>query len=91
MTHDELNEHIAELESKLEQIKAEVLITRACRKTRMDEMSEDEREKYVARVRKQKTPEPKTPKVPTMKSDPIGYLMSKHGMTKAQAEKMMGL
>lgn len=100
MTLDELELHYAKLETMIEELKMQLLTAAATRRTKLDTLTESER----AERKKIRTPRTAvssdgkvrknaaaTAKKPTLKDDPVHYMMSKHGFTEEQAKRMLGL
>lgn len=100
MTVDQLDQHIAGLEAEIEVLKARVMTSRANRADKVQKLSDEERAKRQritfdstgTRIERPERQRAKAPSKPTLKSDPVGYLMATYPtLTREQAEKMAGL
>ena len=99
MTIDELEIHIAGIETLIENQRANLLTARATKRDKLDELDEDERKERrkiqltvnaEGQMKVEKVPySPKNPRNRTsMKKDPIEHLM-KTGLTREQAIAIM--
>jgi hypothetical protein len=87
---EKLERHIAFLEKVKSDISARTQSARASLSARMDELTEEQR----TELRKQKIDksfkQPKE-KIPSLKKDPIGYLMKSKGMNKSDAMELASM
>lgn len=96
MSLDELDEHIAKIEVVIEEEKMRLLTARATKSNKLDLLSEAERaERRKIKTSRPEGSEPAKPRkpksdIPTLKSDPVRYMMLKHGFTEEQAKRMLG-
>lgn len=92
MSDDELDTHIAGLESTLAEIRAKMLTARAVRAEKLDKLTEDERaeRRKVKFERVVSAERAKKPAKTSLAKDPILYFMEKHGLSREQATALMG-
>lgn len=89
MTVEELDLHIAGIEREIEAIKTKLFATRSVRAEKLDNLTENQRkERRKIKVDSAVREEAKKKK-PTIKSDPVGYLMMTQNMTEAQARLIL--
>lgn len=101
MNIDEIDEHIAGLEKLIEAERTKLLTSRAVRAEKIDKLTDEEREvRRSIKLERAKNPEKKSSRAskvqtisnkPTIKSDPVGYLMANYGFTREQAESQLGV
>ena len=88
---DKIEKHIAFLERVLEDVRARTYATKAIRGEQLDALSEEERKKRRA-IKVERVARETREKKPTIKSDPVKYLMMKNPkMTEAMAREFLGL
>src|SRR5487761_238747 len=86
---EKLDHHLAFLECVLQDIKIKLSETRAVKTEKMNDLTEDQREE-LRKIKIEKIF--KTPdKIPSMKKDPIAYLMKTKGMSEEDAKKQLSL
>lgn len=88
MSLDEIDTHIAQLETELEKQKTIIYASRAVRAERLDTLTEEERAKRRSIKITKAVTEVRT-KRPTMKSDPVRYMMQNQNLTEEEAKEVL--
>lgn len=90
MSFDEIDAHVLSLEKELEQVKIALYTTRAVKREKLEQLSEEER-KQLRAIKVEKSVTSDKVKVPSIKADPVAHLMKKHNLTEAQAKALLGI
>lgn len=89
---EKLDAHIAFLEKVIEDMKARLHSSRAVRAEKMDELSEEERKILRSqKIDKEFRVKPEKIKLPSFKSDPVGFLAGKNKMSKTDASALLDM
>jgi len=90
---DKLDSHIAFIEKVLEDMKARLHSARAVRGEKLDALSESERSELrkIKLDKAVKEPKVKADKAPSLKKDPVSYLMKTKKMSEADAKESLNM
>jgi hypothetical protein len=87
---EKLDTHIAFIEKVIEDMKARLHSARAVKAEKLDDLSEEER-KELRKIKIDKSFKLLKVKTPSLKSDPIGHLIKKQGMSKQDASDLLSM